>query len=219
MKDIVIIGSGGFGREVAWLLEENNKIKQEWNILGYVSNDNNNEYLKYPILGTEDWLLKYEGFIHAACCVGNAELRHTIVNRYNDKHNIEFPPIISKDAIVAESAVIGKGAIICAGTIITVNVKVGDFSIINLDCTIGHEAELEPFVTMYPNVNVSGNVHIGRETEIGTGSVIIQGIHIGQHAIIGANASVVRNVPEWTTSVGVPAKVIKERNLGNEKNI
>jgi len=28
MKNIVILGSGGLAREVAWLLEENNKIKQ-----------------------------------------------------------------------------------------------------------------------------------------------------------------------------------------------
>ena len=36
MKKIVIIGSGGFAKEVAFLIEDINKQKQEWNFLGYI---------------------------------------------------------------------------------------------------------------------------------------------------------------------------------------
>lgn len=119
------------------------------------------------------------------------------------------PNIISKDAIVSETVSFGKGAIICARTIMTVDITVGDYVICNLDCTIGHDAEIGDYVTIYPSVNVSGNVNVGRNTELGTGSSIIQGIRIGKYTKIGASAAVVRDIPDYCTAVGIPAKVIK----------
>lgn len=210
MKDIVIIGAGGFAREVVWLIEENNKRNPEWNILGFISESKDSSLLTYPILGNDEWLLNCNREINAVCCVGNADLREKIISKYKDS-KINFPTIISNNAIVSSQTKIGNGVIICAGTIITVNVEIDDFCIINLDCTIGHEAKLGSFVTMYPSVNVSGNVNVGRNTELGTGSSVIHGMNIGEHVILGASAAVVRDIPSWTTAVGVPAKVIKNR--------
>ena len=210
MKDIVLLGAGGFAREVTWLLEENNRIKAEWNILGYVANETS-PLLKYPVLGDDDWLLNYPGEVSAVCCLGKAELREKVIKKYAGKTNIHFPPIISKDAIIGDRNKIGEGAVICAGTIITVNADIGAFSILNLDCTVGHEAVLGDFVTLYPSVNVSGCTTIGTCTEIGSGSVIIEGLTIGTHTIVGAGSVVVRDLPSWKTAVGVPCKAIKDR--------
>jgi len=210
MKDIVILGAGGFAREVAWLIEENNKIFPEWNILGYITADEGSSLLTYPILGDDDWLLNSGRELYAVCSVGNADLREKIISKYKGS-KIKFPPIVSRSAIVPEQTKIGEGTVICAGTIVTVNVEIGDFCIINLDCTIGHEAKLGAFTTLYPSVNVSGGVTIGRNSELGTGSAVIHSINIGEHVILGACAAVVRDIPEWTTAVGIPAKVIKER--------
>ena len=65
---------------------------------------------------------------------------------------------------------IGEGTIICAGSIITTNVIIGDHVIVNLDCTIGHDDIIRDFATLYPSVNVSGNVIIEPCVEIGTGT-------------------------------------------------
>ena len=210
MKDVVIVGAGGFGREVTWLIEDNNSENQEWNILGYISNEDQ-PYLKYPVLGDDNWILNYDKELNVVCCIGNADLREKIITKYQQNKNIKFPSIISRHAIVGSNVRIGNGVIICAGTILTVNVKVSDFSIINLDCTLGHEAVLGEFVTVYPSVNISGGVTIGNNCELGTGSTIIQGISIGNHTIIGSSSAVVRDIPSWSTAVGVPSKVIKTR--------
>ena len=98
---------------------------------------------------------------------------------------------------------------VCAGTVITVDVHIGKHNILNLDCTVGHDAVLEDFVTLYPSVNVSGCVNIGTATEIGTGAQIIQEISIGTGTIVGAGAVVIRNIEDEVTAVGNPAKVIK----------
>lgn len=113
------------------------------------------------------------------------------------------------DAKVSVRTEIGEGTIICAGNMITVDIKIGKHNIINLGCTIGHDAVLEDYVTLYPSVNVSGMVHVGHTSELGTGTQIIQGIAIGENTVIGAGTVVVKDIPSDVTAVGSPAKVIK----------
>lgn len=208
MKDIVLIGAGGFAREVAWLIEENNKVKSEWNILGYIA-EGKGHIGKYSILGGDDWLIDYPEEIYAVCCIGNSKLREKVIKKVSQNPNIVFPNIISYDAKVSDTVIFGKGCVVCSGTIMTVDINVGDFFICNLGCTVGHDTQLSDFVTVYPGVNISGNVTIGKGTEVGTGTSIIQGINIGNYSTIGASAAVAKNIPDKCTAVGVPAKVIK----------
>ena len=91
----------------------------------------------------------------------------------------------------------------------TVNIKIGNFNIINLDCTIGHDDILNNYITIYPSVNVSGCVVVDDIVEIGTGTQIIQGLNICGNTIIGASAAVVKSIEESGTYVGVPVKKIK----------
>ncbi|AGA70604.1 sugar O-acyltransferase, sialic acid O-acetyltransferase NeuD family [Desulfitobacterium dichloroeliminans LMG P-21439] len=213
-KDIVILGTGGFAKEVLWLLEENNKIENEWNILGFVDRldtFNSEQIHGYCILGDDEWLANYEDEIHVVCGVANASLRKEIVQKFKNKENIIFPNIISRNAILSDSVRMGKGCIIWSNSILTVDICLGDFVTIIYDCTVGHDAELEDYVTLYPSVNVSGNVHIKAETEIGTGTQIIQGLSIGENTIIGAGSVVIRDTPNNCTAVGNPAKVIRQK--------
>ena len=144
-----------------------------------------------------------------ACAVGSSKTRKKIIDKIIDNENLEFPNLIDPFVQMSERICMGKGNIICAGNILTVDIKIGDFNIINLDCTVGHDAVLNSYVTVYPSVNISGCVEAGDETELGTGSHIIQGIHIGEKTIIGAGSVVIRDMPSDCTAVGNPAKPIK----------
>jgi sugar O-acyltransferase (sialic acid O-acetyltransferase NeuD family) len=123
--------------------------------------------------------------------------------------NIRFATLIDPTVEMSDLVEIGEGTIICAHTIITVNISIGKHVIINLDCTIGHDAVLKDFVTLYPSVNVSGASNIGKTVEMGTGMQIIQGKNVGEYSIAGAGAVVVRDIPSNCTAVGSPAKPIK----------
>lgn len=210
MKDIVILGSGGLAREIAWLIDENNKIKKEWNILGYISQDSViDEKEKYSIIGNDEWLQGYKGTIYAVCAIGNEKIRKNIVHKYKKYNNIKFPPIISHQAILSNEILIGEGTIICAGVIITINVRIGAHCIINLNSTIGHDTVLEDYVTINPGTNISGGCVIETECNIGTGTKLIQNIRIGENTIIGAGSVVVREIPKGVIAVGCPARQIK----------
>ena len=211
MKDIVIVGAGGFGREVEWLIERINNTNLEWNILGFV--DDNIEKGKIvghsKVIYNINDLTNIDKKLNVAIAVGNAKTRKLLFDKLKNNLNISFPNLVDP-SVISGDIDIGKGNIICAGTIITVNVKIKDFTIINLDCTIGHDDIINDFVTIYPSVNVSGNVEIGECTEIGTGTQIIQGKNICNNCIIGAGAVVVKNIIKAGTYIGVPAKKLED---------
>lgn len=212
MKNIVIIGSGGFGREVAWLIEDINEVKPTWNIIGFV--DDNPEMLGeklngYEVVGNIDWLMSQEYYVVNA--IAGTNTRKNMMDKLSNSNN-KYPTLIHPNVIISDTSTIGEGTIICAGNIISVNVTIGKHVIINLDSTIGHDAIIEDFTTILPSVNVSGNVIVNKRVSIGTGSAIIQGLSVGENTIVGAGAVVVKDIPANCTAVGTPAKPIKFHN-------
>lgn len=214
MKDMVIVGSGGFAREVRWLVESCNDIKPEWNILGWVSKEKPGTIIdELPVLGDDDWLLNYDKPIAVALGFGSGALREKVVKYVSSNKNIEYPKIISSTARLHKHVKIGEGAIITDYSIIAIYSNIGKFFVSNLASTVGHDCVFGDFVTLNPGSNVSGNVHMGDRSTTGTGATVNEGINIGKDVMIGGSAAVVKDIADGSTAVGVPAKVIKVKEL------
>ncbi len=210
MNDLYIIGAGGFGREVIWLAERVNEVNPTWNIKGFIDDDEtiwNTVIDDYKVYGGLEYLASCKG-AYVICAVGNAKTRKTIIEKLGD-YDINFATLIDPSVIMSKRVLIGEGSIICAGTIITVDVRIGNHVIINLDCTLGHDDEISDYVTMYPSVNISGCCEIGERVELGTGMRIIQGLKVVSGTIVGASACVVKDINEAGVYVGSPARRIK----------
>lgn len=136
MKDLIIIGASGFGREIAWLVERINKVEPTWNLIGFVDDNaeiQNTEINGYRVLGTSDDVIKYPDPYYI-CAVGASRTRERIINRVKQINpNIKFGTVIDPSVEVSNLVTIGEGTIICANTIITVNISIGSHVIINLD--------------------------------------------------------------------------------------
>lgn len=210
MKKILIFGAGGFGREVQWLIERINQVKPTWIIEGYLDDgvETGTIINGYPVVGGMEALKKYDTSVAIVCAVGSAVVREKIISKILEIGEFEFPNLIDPDVQMSDSVKLGKGNIICAGNILTVNIEIKDFVILNLSCTVGHDAVIGSFVTIYPGVNISGCTTFGCGVELGTGSKIIQGVEIAENTIVGAGAVVVRDITEAGTYVGVPARKI-----------
>lgn len=211
-KKIVIIGASGFGREVVWLIGRINQVAPEWDLLGFLDDDTQKKGLMiggYPILGNVLSAADYPDS-YFVCAVGSANVREGIIGRISNMFKARYATLIDPSVLFSESVQIGEGSIICAQTILTVDITIGRHVIINLDCTVGHDTVISDFCTLYPNVNVSGNVQIGKYTELGTGMQIIQGKRIGTNCIVGAGATVVRDIDVPGIYAGVPAKRLEE---------
>ena len=216
MKDLIIFGASGFGREVAWLVERINEIKPTWNLIGFIDDDESIQERVingYKVLGKTSDIKRFTD-TYIVCAVGSSKVRKKIINNIKAiNQSIKFGTLIDPSVQMSKYVTVGEGTIICAHTIITVDVVIGDHVIINLDCTIGHDAVIQDFVTLYPSVNVSGMTNIGCCSELGTGTQIIQGKCVGNYTIVGAGAVVVKDVPDKCTAVGCPAKTIKFCNV------
>ncbi len=169
MKNLIIIGASGFGREVACLVERINKVKPTWNIIGFIDDD---ETLRdktvngYKVLGNvSDGVSRYNQS-HYICAIGSSKIRQRVVDTiYRINSDIKFCTLIDPSVEKSELVSIEEGTIIHAHTILTVNISIGKHVIINLDCTIGHDAIIGDFSTLYPCVNLSGIMDLGQCVE------------------------------------------------------
>ncbi len=212
MQELYIIGAGGFGREIAWLIERINEKEPTWDLAGFVDDDRNlwgKEIGGYQVVGGCDYLRSLDHDVWAVCAVGASRTRKKIIDSLAGAAHLHYATVIDPSVQMSKRVQIGEGTMICAGNIITVDVTIGKHAIINLDCTIGHDAVLGDYVTLYPSVNVSGCTTVGAESELGTGMQTIQGMKIGSRAILGAGAVVVREIPDHCVAVGSPARPIR----------
>ena len=205
MKDIVIIGAGGFGKEVAWLIEQINKKSPTWNLLGFVDDGIKTGTLinGYPILGEIKYLEDLS--VNLVCSISDSRSRHKIVSGL-EKSNNTFVTLIHPDIDLSSTVSIGEGSIICEGVKFTVNIDIGNHVIIYHNSVICHDSNVGDFTSILPSVNISGNVSLEGFNLIGTGSQIIQNLIIGKHSIIGAGAVVTKDVEMNIVVAGIPAK-------------
>lgn len=216
VQDLVIWGGGGFGREVLQVALDLNDDQRRWNVLGFLESDPKRVggvIHDLPILGGAAWLEEHPS-VTTVVAIGNTAVRRRIARQLADLGVSRFGALVHPRAWLGRRVVLGPGSIVCAGTSITTDVVVGAHGVLNLHCTVGHDARLEDFVTLAPGVHVSGAVTVGEGCDVGTGAAIIQGVSVGAWSVIGAGAVVIRALPANVTAVGNPARVIKERAPG-----
>jgi sugar O-acyltransferase (sialic acid O-acetyltransferase NeuD family) len=206
-RRLLIFGAGGFGREVAWLVEQawGDSIERMFVV-------DREEYLSGPIHGIPVELL---GSVRASAdaayvvAIGDPAAR-----RHATAACVQWglPPatVLHPRAEISSHVAIGPGSIVCAGCIVTTDVVIGEHVHVNLDCTIGHDVRIGDFVTLSPGVHVSGNVHLDANAFIGTGATIINGkpgspLVVGEGAVVAAGACVTRSVAPGALMAGVPA--------------
>lgn len=212
MKDLVVIGAGALGREVAQLIKDINQNKKGWNFLGFIDETPekhgtiiNND----PVLGGFDWIENSRcSDIWTVCAVGNTRGKFGLVQKAK-AYGVHFANLLHPSVATNEFIEMGTGNIICWNTFLSVNIKLGSHIVINPGCGIGHDAVIEDYVTLYWDVTLSGNVLIGEGCEIGSKAAVIQKKSVGRWSILGAGAVAIRDIPEGCTAVGMPAKPIK----------
>jgi len=211
MKKIAIIGAGGFGREVKTLIDELNKVEKQYEFVGFFDDGfpKGEIFNGSPVLGGVAEINQIQEKFAIVIAIGDPKTKakiHQLIS--NDL--IEYPNVIHPKAIISDDYVeIGIGNIITAGCIITCNIKIEDFVILNLMCTVGHDTTIKSYASFMPSVNISGEVVIHEKVYVGTGAKIINQLEIGQNTVVGAGAVVSKSLPSNCTAVGIPAKPIK----------
>lgn len=202
-REIVIIGGGGFAREVAWLAGDCG-----YSVIGCLA-DNETEITEDSV----DYLGPIEHWVEYECCfvvaIGSPRVRKNVVDRMEAMGRVSWATLIHPSVRTSEYVAVGHGSVICAGVIMTTNIRVGVHAILNLSATIGHDCEIGSFATIAPLTAVSGGVKVGFGVEIGTGSCIRQNINLEDGAMIGMGSVVVNHIESNVLALGAPAKVVR----------
>lgn len=210
MKDIVIIGSGGVGREVSLIIQQINYLEPTWNLIGFVDDDIDSwgKFINgYSVIGGVETLNFYNEDCYVVIAIANYSVKKSIVEKLNNR--FKFATIINPKVWIHDFMTIGEGSIIYEGAIITSNVEIGKHVIISPKCGIGHDSVIKDYSSLLWNVNISGADTIEEGVLIGSGATVIQNKVIGKGSTVGAGSVVIDDIPSGATVVGVPGKVIK----------
>lgn len=213
MKNIVLYGASGFGKEVAYIIERKNKVEHTYDLLGFL--DDGEQYHEgviingYPWLGTGDWIIDHKDECVCTCTIGYPKTKAKIQRQLTEQ-GVQFETIIAPDARISPLCSIGSGSVIYGYTSISVNCRIGEGVLLNGRVSVGHDVEIGDYTTIMVGTGISGGCKIGSEVNIGGHAFIIPEKKIGDGATVAAGSVVFTNVKAGTTVLGNPARRMKE---------
>ena len=209
MKDLVIVGAGGCGRELLQWARDINEAGQRWNIKGFI--DDNKGALEGKnctvsiLSGIDDYeICPDDEFV---CGIGSSGARKTIVEKLKAKGAV-FVTLIHPTAVISDSCTIGEGVIIYPFALISDNAAIGDGCIINMYSSIAHDSVLGEYCTISAHCDVTGTCTLGDRVYMGTTSNIVPGSKIGNDVYICAGSTVMSHVRAGRKVLGTPAKIV-----------
>lgn len=217
LEPLVIVGAGGFGREVLDVVEAVNAVRPTYDVLGFVDDgitDVNLERIRARgvrhLGGVTDHLAGPEARAAFVIGIGGTEARRAVAARF-EAAGASAATLVHPASTQGAAVRIGAGSVICAGVRITTNVAIGRHVHINLNATVGHDTTIGDFVSLNPLVSISGDCSVEDGVLVGVAGVVLNGLRVGARATVGGSACAVRDVPPATTVVGIPAKPLPAR--------
>ena len=208
--DLVIIGAGGHGKVVLDILQTGGKHR----VVGFLDADPalaGTEINGVPVLGPVNQVsrLRQQKIKGAIVAIGDNRVRVSYAALLAE-HGLELITAIHPAAVIAKSARIGHNVVVAAGAVVAASAIVADSAILNTSCVVDHECELEAGVHICPGALLAGRVRVGAGAFVGLGAKVLPCLSIGKSAIVGAGAVVLKDVPEGSTVVGVPARILRQ---------
>ena len=212
MKDILIYGFGGFGHEVACLIQHINKEKPTWNVIGYIDDgvEVGTECKYGKVLGNCDTLNAWDKPVAVVIAIGSCKALE-VVSKKIVNPNVEFPNIIAPNVFYfdKESVTMGKGNIVTFGCRLSCNTHIGDFNILNGNISLGHDARIGNYNVMFPETRISGQTTVGDRNFFGARVFVAQCLKVGNDCRFGAGAYILRKTKDGCLYMGNPAKRIE----------
>jgi sugar O-acyltransferase (sialic acid O-acetyltransferase NeuD family) len=220
LKDLIVVGAGGFASEVLWVAEAMNQSAITagrpplWNTLGCCVYDPSrypSQVLSYRVLGTPEEVANNRAgkAPHYICAIGDNRIREKEVGVV-EAFGWRPVTLMHPSCQVASNAVIGPGTYVAAGSVIGPNTKIGSYVLIHYHVSVAHDSSMADFSQACPGARVSGRCKVGRSAFLGSNSTLLPKVTLGEHAVLGANSVAISSVPPDVTAFGIPAKIVSK---------
>ena len=194
MRDLFIVGAGGFGREAVWTIERINKAAQQpqWNVIGFADDDPakaEGNFEGYPMLGSVEKASKDHPGASVFIAIGDNAIRRQVYARLRGH---DFPAIIDPSAQVSPTTEFLHGTYIAVEAVVSVGTDIGTFAIISSRTGIGHDATVGDFCNLAPGVTVAEHAHVGQDVAMGVNSCVAHGVTVPDGTIVPCGAAVTK---------------------------
>ena len=204
-----VVGAGGHGKVVIDALLSAGACE----IVGVIDDDAQKigrQVLGIPVVGSCDQLVSLAATYRVdgtALAIGDNYIREQLFRHIKGAGLAVFR-VIHPSACISRFAVLGEGVVVLAGSVINPGSVIADNVCVNTRASIDHDNHLEYSCHVFPNATLTGGVHVGECSYIGSGAVVIPNCRIGRFAYVGAGAVVINDVAEGVKVAGVPARQI-----------
>lgn len=203
---LLIIGSGGFGREAARAALDGGF---DGEVLGFIDDNPALVGVSFgglPVIGP---LAAVGDFPEAGVVVAtgrpdNYTSRHAIVRRLSLPPE-RFARIVHPQAMLAGDTVVGPGSVVLAGVVATAGVRIGAHVAVMPQVVLTHESSVAEFTTLASSVALAGGVSVGPGAYLGAGTTVREGRSVGALAMTGMASLVLADVPPRRLWFGSPA--------------
>jgi sugar O-acyltransferase (sialic acid O-acetyltransferase NeuD family) len=211
---ILIVGAGGFAREVYWWMQSHADRCWANSFAGFLDDD------RGALAGFTDYapgiIDSISGYQPQPCdrlvmAIADPTTKLKLADNLRDR-GAEFATFVHSNTIVVPNARIGYGSVLCPGSGLSCDTKIGEFVTMNTHSGIGHDGEAGDGCTLSAHTEVMGKAKLGRGVFMGSHASILPGVSVGDFAKIGANSVVIRNVRPGNTMMGVPASRLDFRS-------
>ncbi len=201
MRDLFIVGAGGFGREAVWTVERINGASSEplWNVIGFADDDPakaSGNFEGYPLLGSVAKASRDFPGASVFVAIGDNVIREKI---YRQLRGHDFPSFVDPSAQVSPTTEFRHGIYIAPEAVVSVGTEIGKFVIVNARAGIGHDSIVGDFANICPGVSLSGHTVIGDHAFMGTNSCTAPGMKVGSGATVACGTPVLRDVEPGAT--------------------
>ncbi len=206
-KHYIVVGGGGFGREVAcWVMDLASR-GGGGRVVGFLDDDVKNTAGFPPgvayLGGIDSYAPRAEEELLLS--IGDPKIKQRIVAKLKGR-GAHFASLAHPTVVIALTATLGEGVVLCPYAVVSANAQVGDFVTVNICSSVGHDVRIGAFSTLSAHDDLTGGVLLAERVMVGSGARVLPGVHVGADAVIGAGAVVVRNVAAGTTVYALPAK-------------
>lgn len=208
MKNLIIIGAGGYAQEVLWVVDDINEAKETWKFQGFIDakqpQRRGQTLYDRPILGGWNNLPVVEGPLYFSCGIGDPNARRAETEEALSRGLLPAT-LVHPSVIAARYVTIGDGTIIGPRCVLAPYSSLGKHCALNIGVIIGHNSNVGNYCVLSPGVQVLGNVQLGERVFMGANSTVYLGRKVGPGSTIGANSFLLNNLGSEASVVGVPA--------------
>jgi sugar O-acyltransferase (sialic acid O-acetyltransferase NeuD family) len=210
VRDLLLIGAGGFARETAEAVHAINAVEPTWNLLGFLDD-------RPDLEGTVITGVRVVGPIERAhehpqarlvICTGRPDKyvsRRLIAERLGLEDD-RYATLVHPTATVSPSSRVGPGSVLLAHVDLTADVAVGRHVAVMPQVVLTHDTRVGDWATITSGVRLGGGCRIGQGAYIGAGACLREGVSVGEWAMVGMGSVVTRDVPPKRLWYGAPAR-------------